>query len=183
MEEFREKQKLYGKKRELRKEAIIKTRHLQYKKTMEAKRLYEQCCRDKDEAEQAVHHNRNVVTEKQQQNVYRSRCYQQSLTTLEKIREEWQKEHDKGCEVKADKFLHVAVPSSGCPLLAAGVWNTADLLSLCCPGSEAAACVAANPVCVLRFPSAFRVPPLQGFHYLFCFYFSFHYLFKLTEPK
>ncbi|KAM8985545.1 proline-serine-threonine phosphatase-interacting protein 2-like isoform 2-T2 [Ara ararauna] len=97
MEEFREKQKLYGKKRELRTEAIIKSRHLQYKKTMEAKRLYEQCCRDKDEAEQAVHHNTNVVTQKQQEKLLlklaqtkssledSGRCYQQSLTTLEKI--------------------------------------------------------------------------------------------------
>lgn len=43
------------------------------------------------------------------------RSYQQSVTTLEKIREEWQKEHIKACEVNALKRLHVAVWSSGCP--------------------------------------------------------------------
>uniref|UniRef100_A0A663NCE7 Proline-serine-threonine phosphatase interacting protein 2 n=1 Tax=Athene cunicularia TaxID=194338 RepID=A0A663NCE7_ATHCN len=82
---------------ELIMEAIHKNRNLQYKKTMEAKRLYEQRCRDKDEAEQAVHRNANLVTQKQFLfNEYRS--YQQNVTTLEKIREEWQKEHIKACE-------------------------------------------------------------------------------------
>ncbi|KAI1240262.1 hypothetical protein IHE44_0011721 [Lamprotornis superbus] len=40
-------------KQQLIMEAIHKNRNLQYKKTMEAKRVYEQRCRDKDEAEQA----------------------------------------------------------------------------------------------------------------------------------
>ncbi|XP_075303291.1 proline-serine-threonine phosphatase-interacting protein 2 isoform X2 [Opisthocomus hoazin] len=89
MEDFREKQKLHRKK---------------------AKRLYEQRCRDKDEAEQAVHRNANMVTQKQQEKLFlklaqtksaledSDRSYQQSVTTLEKIREEWQKEHIKACE-------------------------------------------------------------------------------------
>ncbi|KAK2516984.1 hypothetical protein Q9233_013451 [Columba guinea] len=67
MEDFREKQKLHRKKIELIMDAIHKNRNLQYKKTMEAKRLYEQRCRDKDEAEQAVHRNANLVTQKQQE--------------------------------------------------------------------------------------------------------------------
>ncbi|KAI6058336.1 Proline-serine-threonine phosphatase-interacting protein 2 isoform X1 [Aix galericulata] len=162
MEEFREKQKLHRKKIELIMEAIHKNRNLQYKKTMEAKRLYEQRCRDKDEAEQAVHRNANLVTQKQQEKVKErqglccrakgrlfwlgscptslfsalgpalprqctrallhlpslpqfwqlflklaqtksaledsDRGYQQSITALEKIREEWLKEHIKACE-------------------------------------------------------------------------------------
>ncbi|XP_075303293.1 proline-serine-threonine phosphatase-interacting protein 2 isoform X4 [Opisthocomus hoazin] len=110
MEDFREKQKLHRKKIELIMEAIHKNRNLQYKKTMEAKRLYEQRCRDKDEAEQAVHRNANMVTQKQQEKLFlklaqtksaledSDRSYQQSVTTLEKIREEWQKEHIKACE-------------------------------------------------------------------------------------
>uniref|UniRef100_A0A8C3K9J3 Proline-serine-threonine phosphatase-interacting protein 2 n=1 Tax=Calidris pygmaea TaxID=425635 RepID=A0A8C3K9J3_9CHAR len=110
MEDFREKQKLHRKKIELLMEAIHKNRNLQYKKTMEAKRLYEQRCRDKDEAEQAVHRNANLVTQKQQEKLFlklaqtksiledSDRSYQQSVTTLEKIREEWQKEHIKACE-------------------------------------------------------------------------------------
>ncbi|XP_030323217.1 proline-serine-threonine phosphatase-interacting protein 2 isoform X1 [Calypte anna] len=110
MEEFREKQKLHRKKIELIMDAIHKNRNLQYKKTMEAKRLYEQRCRDKDEAEQAVHRNANLVTQKQQEKLFlklaqtksaledSDRSYQQNVTTLEKIREEWQKEHIKACE-------------------------------------------------------------------------------------
>lgn len=39
------------------------------------------------------------------------RSYQQNVTTLEKIREEWQKEHIKACEVNALKHLHVAASS------------------------------------------------------------------------
>ncbi|RLW00022.1 hypothetical protein DV515_00009263 [Chloebia gouldiae] len=110
MEEFREKQKLHRKKIELIMEAIHKNRNLQYKKTMEAKRLYEQRCRDKDEAEQAVHRNANLVTQKQQEKLFlklaqtksaledTDRTYQQSVSTMEKIRDEWQNEHIKACE-------------------------------------------------------------------------------------
>uniref|UniRef100_A0A8B9NXZ6 Proline-serine-threonine phosphatase-interacting protein 2 n=1 Tax=Apteryx owenii TaxID=8824 RepID=A0A8B9NXZ6_APTOW len=110
MEDFREKQKLHRKKIELIMEAIHKNRNLQYKKTMEAKRLYEQRCRDKDEAEQAVHRNANLVTQKQQEKLFlklaqtksaledSDRGYQQNIAALEKIREEWQKEHIKACE-------------------------------------------------------------------------------------
>ncbi|XP_037980686.1 proline-serine-threonine phosphatase-interacting protein 2 [Motacilla alba alba] len=110
MEDFREKQKLHRKKIELIMEAIHKNRNLQYKKTMEAKRLYEQRCRDKDEAEQAVHRNANLVTQKQQEKLFlklaqtksaledTDRSYQQSVTTMEKIRDEWQNEHIKACE-------------------------------------------------------------------------------------
>uniref|UniRef100_A0A8C9NUG2 Proline-serine-threonine phosphatase-interacting protein 2 n=1 Tax=Serinus canaria TaxID=9135 RepID=A0A8C9NUG2_SERCA len=110
MEDFREKQKLHRKKIELIMEAIHKNRNLQYKKTMEAKRLYEQRCRDKDEAEQAVHRNANLVTPKQQEKLFlklaqtksaledTDRSYQQSVTTMEKIRDEWQNEHIKACE-------------------------------------------------------------------------------------
>lgn len=110
MEDFREKQKLHRKKIELIMDAIHKNRNLQYKKTMEAKRLYEQRCRDKDEAEQAVHRNANLVTQKQQEKLFvklaqsksaledSDRTYQMSVGALEKIREEWQNEHTKACE-------------------------------------------------------------------------------------
>uniref|UniRef100_A0A8B9ZM50 Proline-serine-threonine phosphatase-interacting protein 2 n=1 Tax=Anas zonorhyncha TaxID=75864 RepID=A0A8B9ZM50_9AVES len=138
MEEFREKQKLHRKKIELIMEAIHKNRNLQYKKTMEAKRLYEQRCRDKDEAEQAVHRNANLVTQKQQEKLFlklaqtksaledSDRGYQQSITALEKIREEWLKEHIKACEFFETQecerisyfrnalWLHVNQLSQGC---------------------------------------------------------------------
>uniref|UniRef100_A0A8C0GPV1 Proline-serine-threonine phosphatase interacting protein 2 n=1 Tax=Chelonoidis abingdonii TaxID=106734 RepID=A0A8C0GPV1_CHEAB len=110
MEDFREKQKLLRKKIELVMDAIHKNRNLQYKKTVEAKRLYEQRCRDKDEAEQAVHRNANLVTQKQQEKLFvklaqsksaledSDRQYQLNVGALEKIREEWQNEHIKACE-------------------------------------------------------------------------------------
>eukprot|EP00075_Anas_platyrhynchos_P013148 XP_027302401.1 proline-serine-threonine phosphatase-interacting protein 2 [Anas platyrhynchos] len=123
---------------ELIMEAIHKNRNLQYKKTMEAKRLYEQRCRDKDEAEQAVHRNANLVTQKQQEKLFlklaqtksaledSDRGYQQSITALEKIREEWLKEHIKACEFFETQecerisyfrnalWLHVNQLSQGC---------------------------------------------------------------------
>ncbi|KAM3845192.1 proline-serine-threonine phosphatase-interacting protein 2 [Vipera latastei] len=110
MEDFREKQKLHRKKIELIMDAIHKNRNLQYKKTLEAKRLYEQRCRDKDEAEQAVHRSSNLVTLKQQEKLFvklaqaktaledSDRLYQNNVNALEKIREEWQNEHVKACE-------------------------------------------------------------------------------------
>ncbi|KAG8131296.1 hypothetical protein E2320_017836 [Naja naja] len=83
---------------ELIMDAIHKNRNLQYKKTLDvsgssllfinirrhrlscsacsvsaisqAKRLYEQRCRDKDEAEQAVHRSTNLVTPKQQEKLF-----------------------------------------------------------------------------------------------------------------
>ncbi|XP_077792635.1 proline-serine-threonine phosphatase-interacting protein 2 isoform X2 [Podarcis muralis] len=110
MEDFREKQKLHRKKIELIMDAIHKNRNLQYKKTLDAKRLYEQRCRDKDEAEQAVHRSANLVTQKQQEKLFvklaqtktaledSDRVYQSNVGALEKIREEWKNEHVKACE-------------------------------------------------------------------------------------
>uniref|UniRef100_A0A8C8R5D7 Proline-serine-threonine phosphatase interacting protein 2 n=1 Tax=Pelusios castaneus TaxID=367368 RepID=A0A8C8R5D7_9SAUR len=110
MDDFREKQKLFRKKIELVMDAIHKNKNLQYKKTVEAKRVYEQRCRDKDEAEHAVHRSANLVTQKQQEKLFvklaqtksaledSDRIYQLSVAALEKIREEWQNEHTKACE-------------------------------------------------------------------------------------
>uniref|UniRef100_A0A8V5GAI2 Uncharacterized protein n=1 Tax=Melopsittacus undulatus TaxID=13146 RepID=A0A8V5GAI2_MELUD len=96
MEDFRKKQKLHRKKIELIMEAIHKTRKMQYKKTMEAKRLCEQRCRDKDDAEQAVPHNTNVITQRQETKL--ERFTSRALPPVENIEEEWQKEHVKACE-------------------------------------------------------------------------------------
>ncbi|XP_064150652.1 proline-serine-threonine phosphatase-interacting protein 2 isoform X1 [Loxodonta africana] len=111
MEEFREKQKLQQKKTELIMDAVHKQRNLQFKKTMDAKKNYEQKCQDKDEAEQAVHRSANLVNPKQQEKLFvklatsktaaedSDKAYMLHVNTLEKIREEWQKEHIKACEV------------------------------------------------------------------------------------
>ncbi|XP_006889299.1 PREDICTED: proline-serine-threonine phosphatase-interacting protein 2 [Elephantulus edwardii] len=111
MEEFREKQKLQRKKTEVIMDAIHKQRNLQFKKTMDAKKNYEQKCRDKDEAEQAVHRSANQVNQKQQEKLFvklatsktavedSDKAYMTHVSTLDKVREEWQSEHIKACEV------------------------------------------------------------------------------------
>ncbi|XP_030743154.2 proline-serine-threonine phosphatase-interacting protein 2 [Echinops telfairi] len=110
MEEFREKQKLQRKKTELIMDAAHKQKSLQFKKTMDAKKSYEQKCRDKDEAEQAVQRNACQVNPKQQEKLFvklatsktaaedADKAYMLHITTLERVREEWQSEHIKACE-------------------------------------------------------------------------------------
>lgn len=111
IEEFREKQKLQQKKTELIMDAIHKQKSLQFKKTMDAKKNYEQKCRDKDDAEQAVHRSANLVNPKQQEKLFvklatsktaaedSDKAYMLHVNMLNKVREEWQNEHIKACEV------------------------------------------------------------------------------------
>ncbi|XP_012581224.1 PREDICTED: proline-serine-threonine phosphatase-interacting protein 2 [Condylura cristata] len=111
MEEFREKQKLQRKKTELTMDTVHKQKSLQFKKTMDAKKNYEQKCRDKDEAENALHRNANVANSKQQEKLFvklatsktavedSDKAYMTHVNTLERVREEWQSEHVKACEV------------------------------------------------------------------------------------
>ncbi|XP_060029798.1 proline-serine-threonine phosphatase-interacting protein 2, partial [Erinaceus europaeus] len=111
MEEFREKQKLQRKKTEVIMDTVHKQKSLQFKKTMDAKKNYEQKCREKDDAEQAVHRNANVANPKQQEKLFvklatsktavedSDKAYMQQIAILDKVREEWQSEHIKACEV------------------------------------------------------------------------------------
>ncbi|XP_031297844.2 proline-serine-threonine phosphatase-interacting protein 2 [Camelus dromedarius] len=111
MEEFREKQKSQRKKTELVMDAVHKQKSLQFKKTMDAKKSYEQKCRDKDDAEQAVHRSANLVNLKQQEKLFvklatsktavedSDKAYMLHINALDKVREEWQSEHIKACEV------------------------------------------------------------------------------------
>ncbi|KFQ26729.1 Proline-serine-threonine phosphatase-interacting protein 2, partial [Mesitornis unicolor] len=94
MEEFREKQKLHRKKIELIMEAIHKNRNLQYKKTMEVKPLallYLSSLSHFWQLFLKLAQTKSALEDS-------DRSYQQNVNTLEKIREEWQKEHIKACE-------------------------------------------------------------------------------------
>ncbi|KFU95217.1 Proline-serine-threonine phosphatase-interacting protein 2, partial [Chaetura pelagica] len=135
MEEFREKQKLHRKKIELIMDAIHKNRNLQYKKTMEVKQMC--CCYfpygavgDSSSYLSSLSHFFGQLFLKLAQTKSAledsDRSYQQNITTLEKIREEWQKEHIKACEFFETQecerinyfrnalWLHVNQLSQGC---------------------------------------------------------------------
>ncbi|KAG9471955.1 hypothetical protein GDO78_022085 [Eleutherodactylus coqui] len=110
MEEFRERQKAERKKIETIMDSIHKQRQLQYKRTVDSKKMYEQRCREKDEAEMNVSRcNKNNMNQKQQDKIYAKlahskvtaedadKTYQQNINQLDKVREEWQKEHIMAC--------------------------------------------------------------------------------------
>ncbi|NWZ28140.1 PPIP2 protein, partial [Asarcornis scutulata] len=136
MEEFREKQKLHRKKIELIMEAIHKNRNLQYKKTMEVKQV---CCSLGPalpcQCTRALLHLPFLpqfwqlflkLAQTKSALEDSDRGYQQSITALEKIREEWLKEHIKACEFFETQecerisyfrnalWLHVNQLSQGC---------------------------------------------------------------------
>ncbi|XP_057177965.1 proline-serine-threonine phosphatase-interacting protein 2 [Triplophysa rosa] len=110
LEDFREKQKETRKKVEQQMDALHKQKVAQYKKTAEAKKTYEQKCRDKEEAEQNMNRNATTSSSKQQEKLYAKtqqakqaaeesdRIYSHNVSTLAKIREEWLNEHVKACE-------------------------------------------------------------------------------------
>uniref|UniRef100_A0A8C5P6R2 Proline-serine-threonine phosphatase interacting protein 2 n=1 Tax=Leptobrachium leishanense TaxID=445787 RepID=A0A8C5P6R2_9ANUR len=110
MEEFRERQKMERKKIEAAMDAIHKQKQMQFKKTMDSKRSYEQKCREKDDAEQAVNRSKNTgTTNKQHEKMFAKlahskvsaedsdKTYQQNISLLERLRVDWQKEHISAC--------------------------------------------------------------------------------------
>uniref|UniRef100_A0A8C1W009 Proline-serine-threonine phosphatase interacting protein 2 n=1 Tax=Cyprinus carpio TaxID=7962 RepID=A0A8C1W009_CYPCA len=110
LEDFREKQKEARKKVEQHMDALHKQKAAQYKKTADAKKTYEQKCRDKEEAEQNMNRNATTSSSKQQEKLYAKtqqakqtaeeadRIYSHNVSLLGKLREEWLNEHVKACE-------------------------------------------------------------------------------------
>ncbi|XP_030004380.1 proline-serine-threonine phosphatase-interacting protein 2-like isoform X2 [Sphaeramia orbicularis] len=109
LEEFREKQREARKKVEQQMDALHKQKALQFKKTMDSKKTYEQKCRDKEEADQNVNRNTNntkhmdklyAKAQQAKQNAEEAdKLYQQNVSAMGKIKDEWQKEHVKACEI------------------------------------------------------------------------------------
>ncbi|XP_040192199.1 proline-serine-threonine phosphatase-interacting protein 2 isoform X2 [Rana temporaria] len=112
MEDFREKQKAERKKIEAAMDVMHKQKQMQYKKTMDSKKTYEQKCREKEDAEQNVARcNKNTMNQKQQDKIYAKlahskvtledadKTYQQNVNLLDKIREDWQSEHIMACVI------------------------------------------------------------------------------------
>uniref|UniRef100_A0A673CBH0 Proline-serine-threonine phosphatase interacting protein 2 n=1 Tax=Sphaeramia orbicularis TaxID=375764 RepID=A0A673CBH0_9TELE len=107
--EFREKQREARKKVEQQMDALHKQKALQFKKTMDSKKTYEQKCRDKEEADQNVNRNTNntkhmdklyAKAQQAKQNAEEAdKLYQQNVSAMGKIKDEWQKEHVKACEI------------------------------------------------------------------------------------
>ncbi|KAL2093017.1 hypothetical protein ACEWY4_010329 [Coilia grayii] len=113
MEQFRERQKEQRKKFEGIMEKVQKTKISLFKKTMESKRLYEQKCREADDAEQAAERVTSAPTatpkqaEKMQNKAKQCReaaadaekQYMANIEQLDKVRQEWESTHESTCEV------------------------------------------------------------------------------------
>ncbi|XP_068190683.1 proline-serine-threonine phosphatase-interacting protein 2 isoform X2 [Antennarius striatus] len=108
LEEFREKQKEARRKVEQQMEALHKQKSSQVKRTMEAKKTYEQKVREKEEADQKVIRNTSSTKNTERlhakaqqatQNAEEAdRWYHQSVSILGRTREEWLREHMTTCE-------------------------------------------------------------------------------------
>lgn len=111
IEDFRNKQKEQRKKFETVMERIHKNKIAMYKKAMESKKLYEQRCKDADEAEQ---NSDRISTSANQKQVDKSqhkarqcrdaaneaeKAYKNNINQLDKVRTEWIQEHIATCEV------------------------------------------------------------------------------------
>ncbi|XP_054244109.1 proline-serine-threonine phosphatase-interacting protein 1 [Indicator indicator] len=111
IEEFRERQKEQRKKYEVAMERMQKSKLSLYKKTMEAKKTYEQKCKEADEAEQSFERTSASGNPKQMEKSQNKakQCrdaaneaenvYKQNIEQLDKVRTEWEQEHIKTCEV------------------------------------------------------------------------------------
>uniref|UniRef100_A0A8C1B3H0 Proline-serine-threonine phosphatase interacting protein 2 n=2 Tax=Cyprinus carpio TaxID=7962 RepID=A0A8C1B3H0_CYPCA len=142
LEDFREKQKETRKKVEQQMDVLHKQKAAQYKKTTEAKKTYEQKCRDKEEAEQNMNRNATTSSSKQQEKLYAKtqqakqtaeeadRVYSQNVSLLGKMREEWLNEHVKACEFFEKQEMERI------NTLRNGVWTHLNHLSQQCVTSD-----------------------------------------------
>ncbi|KAJ4933496.1 hypothetical protein JOQ06_030324 [Pogonophryne albipinna] len=130
LEEFREKQKDARKKVEQQMDALHKQKASQYKKTMDSKKTYHQKYRDKEEADQNLF-SKAVKAQQAKQNAEEAdRLYQQNVTMVGKVRDEWLKEHIKACEMFEKQSMERI------NFLRNTVWTHLNLLSQQCVTSD-----------------------------------------------
>ncbi|KAK7896498.1 hypothetical protein WMY93_021823 [Mugilogobius chulae] len=140
LEEFREKQKEARKRIEQHMESLHKQKASQFKKTMDSKKTYEQKCRDKEEADQNVYRNTNNSKNIDKLNAKAlqakgnseeaDRVYQQNVSTLGNIRDEWLKEHVHACEVLEKQAI------DRINFVRNSIWTHLNLLSQQCVTSD-----------------------------------------------
>ncbi|XP_073693490.1 proline-serine-threonine phosphatase-interacting protein 1b [Garra rufa] len=140
IEAFREHQREQRKKLEEIIEKLQKPKMLLHKKTMESKRLYEQRCKEAEEAEQAVGKKTNVTTSTHRQSekvMNRARLcrqaanlaekqYKWNVDQLEKTCEDWESTYRSACEVFQQQ------ESERINILRCVLWDHCNLLSMQC---------------------------------------------------
>ncbi|XP_069480839.1 proline-serine-threonine phosphatase-interacting protein 1 isoform X2 [Ambystoma mexicanum] len=110
LEEFRERQKELRKKFEAVMDTLQKNKLAMHRKTTECKKIYEQKCRDADEAESALERIGSSGNPKQVEKIQNKskqcrnaaneadKVYLQSVDLLEKARIEWELGHTNSCD-------------------------------------------------------------------------------------
>ncbi|XP_048040250.1 proline-serine-threonine phosphatase-interacting protein 1b [Megalobrama amblycephala] len=140
IEVFREHQREQRKKLEEIIEKLQKPKMVLHKKTMESKRLYEQRCKEADEAEQAVGKKTNVNTSTHRQSekvMNRARLcrqaaslaekqYRWNVDQLEKTCQDWESTYRSACEVFQQQ------ESERINILRCVLWDHCNLLSVQC---------------------------------------------------
>uniref|UniRef100_A0A8C2IGW8 Proline-serine-threonine phosphatase interacting protein 1b n=1 Tax=Cyprinus carpio TaxID=7962 RepID=A0A8C2IGW8_CYPCA len=140
IEAFREHQREQRKKLEEIIEKLQKPKMLQHKKTIESKKLYEQRCKEAEEAEQLVGKKTNVTTSTHRQSekvMNRARLcrqaanlaekqYKWNVDQLEKTRHDWESTYRSACEVFQQQ------ESERINILRCVLWDHCNLLSMQC---------------------------------------------------
>ncbi|XP_050971604.1 proline-serine-threonine phosphatase-interacting protein 1b [Labeo rohita] len=140
MEAFREHQREQRKKLEEIIEKLQKPKMLLHKKTMDSKRLYDQRCKEAEEAEQAVGKKTNVTTSTHRQSekvMNRARLcrqaaslaekqYKWNVEQLEKTCQDWESTYRSACEVFQQQ------ESERINILRCVLWDHCNLLSMQC---------------------------------------------------
>ncbi|XP_067298198.1 proline-serine-threonine phosphatase-interacting protein 1b [Pseudorasbora parva] len=144
IELFREHQKEQRKKLEEIIEKLQKPKMVLHKKTIESKKLYEQRCKEADEAEQAVGKKTNVTTSTHRQSekvMNRVRLcrqaanlaekqYRWNVDQLEKTCQDWESTYRSACEVFQQQ------ESERINMLRCVLWDHCNLLSMQCVSDD-----------------------------------------------